>query len=93
MNVPDDECTSAPTSDVQCGYPLRPRLRLELPAGTQVAAIVWRDNLNRTVALNTTEVELPPLAQLVEASMPGGEACNTDCDWRYHVSQSLLLPK
>lgn len=56
-----------------------------------VIAIVWRDNLNQTVALDVREVELPPLQPLNEASTADTEQCNTGCDWRYHVSHQYRL--
>lgn len=71
---------------MQCGFPVRPRLRVEVPSSAEVLSIVWRDNLNRTVALDSREVELPPLQPLDEASASNTEQCNTACDWRYHVS-------
>jgi len=71
---------------LQCGFPVRPRLELVLPAATEVLSIVWRDNLNRTVALDTKQLELPPLASLTESSAVGAEQCNQGCDWQYHVS-------
>lgn len=71
---------------VQCGYPLRPRLRLDIPDGVEVVSIVWRNNLNQTVALDRREVELPALHALREASAAEAEQCSSACDWRYHVS-------
>jgi hypothetical protein len=70
----------------QCGFPVTPRLQLLLPDGVEVISIVWRDNLNRTVALDTTQVQLPPLAPLLEASVANTEQRNLGCDWSYHVS-------
>lgn len=58
-----------------------------MPDGTEVLAIVWRDNLNRTVASDVTAVVLPPLAPLAEASVQDTDHCNIGCDWRYHVSR------
>ncbi|KAF6266656.1 hypothetical protein COO60DRAFT_1623446 [Scenedesmus sp. NREL 46B-D3] len=69
----------------QCGFPVTPRLQLVLPDGADIISIVWRDNLNRTVALDTMQVHLPPLAPLVEASVANTEQCNSGCDWSYHV--------
>ncbi|WIA29149.1 hypothetical protein OEZ86_011660 [Tetradesmus obliquus] len=69
----------------QCGFPVTPSLQLVLPDGVEVITIVWRDNLNRTVALDTTAVQLPPLAPLMEASVANTEQCNSGCDWSYHV--------
>jgi hypothetical protein len=57
-----------------------------LPDGVDIISIVWRDNLNRTVALDTTQVHLPALAPLLEASVANTEQCNSGCDWSYHVS-------
>lgn len=71
---------------LQCGFPVTPSLQLVLPDGVEVIIIVWRDNLNRTVALDTTAVQLPPLAPLMEASVANTEQCNSGCDWSYHVS-------
>jgi hypothetical protein len=71
---------------MQCGFPVRPRLRIEVPSSAEVLSIVWRDNLNRTVALDSREVELPHLQPLDEASASSTEQCNIACDWRYHVS-------
>lgn len=78
-------------SCLQCGFPVRPRLRVELPPGTDVLSIVWRNNLNQTVAVDAREVELPPLQPLDEASASNTEQCNTGCDWRYHVSVKHCL--
>jgi hypothetical protein len=71
---------------LQCGFPVTPRLQLVLPDGADIISIVWKDNLNRTVALDTSQVQLPPLAPLMEASVANTEQCNTGCDWSYHVS-------
>jgi hypothetical protein len=74
----------------QCGFPLRPRLRLLLPAGVDIISIVWRNNRNQTVGLDTPELQLPPLAPLAEASAQDSERCNTACDFRYRVSAVAL---
>lgn len=57
-----------------------------MPDDVDILAIVWRDNLNRTVASDVTEVDLPPLAPLAQSSALYAEQCNSGCDWRYHVS-------
>lgn len=62
-----------------------------LPDGADIISIVWRDNLNRTVALDTMQVHLPPLAPLVEASVANTEQCNSGCDWSYHVSKQRTV--
>ncbi|KAL4449525.1 hypothetical protein ABPG77_007169 [Micractinium sp. CCAP 211/92] len=36
-----------------CGVPAAPTLRLRLPAGQQLSSVVWRDALNRTVAVQS----------------------------------------
>ncbi|KAL4443898.1 hypothetical protein ABPG75_011635 [Micractinium tetrahymenae] len=36
-----------------CGVPATPTLRLRLPAGQQLSSVVWRDALNRTVAVQS----------------------------------------
>lgn len=58
----------------------------------EVVSVVWRDNLNQTVATDSREVELPPLQPLDEASAADTEQCNRGCDWRYHVSRVLVAP-
>ena len=76
---------------LQCGFPVRPRLRLDVPSGVDLISIVWRNNLNQTVSLDTKEVELPPLEALAEASAADTEQCNTGCDWRYHVRRNVHM--
>jgi hypothetical protein len=68
-----------------CGFPVRPRLRLDIPSGVDVVSVVWRNNLNATVAVGVREVELPALQPLDEASADDTQQCNTGCDWRYKV--------
>lgn len=71
---------------LQCGFPVRPRLRLVLPPGVDIITTVWLNNLNQTMAVDVSELELPALLPLAEASVTDTEQCNTACDWRYHVS-------
>jgi hypothetical protein len=79
------------TLALQCGFPVTPRLQLVLPDGVDIISIVWRDKLNRTVALDITQVHLPALAPLLEASVANTEQCNSGCDWSYHVSIHVML--
>jgi hypothetical protein len=68
-----------------CGFPVRPRLRLDIPPGVDVVSVVWRNNLNQTVAVGVRELELPALQPLDEASADDTQQCNSGCDWRYKV--------
>lgn len=71
--------------DNKCGFNLLPEIELVLPENIHPSSIVWKDNLNRTFYLDSTIVQLPPLAELRESSDVGSSTCRLNCPDSYTV--------
>eukprot|EP00803_Ostreobium_quekettii_P008218 evm.model.scf_449.4 EVM.evm.TU.scf_449.4 scf_449:24370-31826(+) len=69
----------------KCGFDLQSRLKALFPAGLKPESIVWKDNMNRTFAMDTDTAILPPLADFMESSVKGSQKCTKDCPTAYTV--------
>ncbi|GMH43936.1 hypothetical protein BSKO_11870 [Bryopsis sp. KO-2023] len=80
-----DEVAGGVHLEDHCGFHLQPRLEAVFPDGTSPVAIIWKDNLNQTFAIDESIVKLPPLATLEESSTVGATKCSTGCPTSYSV--------
>lgn len=68
-----------------CGFSLNPRVKVTVPDDVQLSAVIWKDNLNKTISTDEIVIQLPGLTALRESSNLGAPECKISCPQSYTV--------